>query len=270
MVSELQRIAEELIGVIDELPKISGLLHKQIQSLDRQASELGTIANRTGDLRARDAAMQLHDAARKCGRAADAANRAHRMGRQWVAEKVGDTGGSRSPASGGPRADSDVRVRPSRDQEVTGGTTTADDLPTWRRRMMEGRRWHTEQQQTLDALGGTSELYLMTAQPNRYFIVDHYNRAAGMILSMKHTQLADIKPETARSYLLEAIKKYPPDTVIADVPSTPTVLRGQPLRGELYLHVPVQKKPVPQELIDFARTLRPRIQIRDEDGRIYG
>lgn len=98
--------------------------------------------------------------------------------------------------------------------------------------------------------------------------LDSYDPAVGEILSRKHTQLAEIQPRTARNYLRELERKYPPGTVIADVPSNrATGLAGKQLEGQMYLEVPAQNAPVPQQVIDEA-TQR-RIIIRDEFGNEY-
>jgi hypothetical protein len=106
--------------------------------------------------------------------------------------------------------------------------------------------------------------------------LDSYNpRAgeAGEIVSRKYTQLAEIQPQTASNYLRELEHKYPPGTIIADVPSNRAPSNGQPgiagqrLRGQMYLEVPTQNAPVPQTIIEDAS--RRRIIIRDEDGNEY-
>lgn len=100
-----------------------------------------------------------------------------------------------------------------------------------------------------------------------YNVVDHYNLAERRILSMKHTQLARIGLGTALEYVREASRKYSPGTRIANVPSTPEALRGLKLQGRLFLYVPAQKDPVPQEVLDLAKKLR--VQIVDDTGRMY-
>lgn len=71
--------------------------------------------------------------------------------------------------------------------------------------------------------------------------------------------------DTVVGYLREMERKYPPGTVIADVPSNrASGLAGRTLQGQMYLEVPVQNAPVPRQILDEAR--RRDIRIRDELG----
>lgn len=81
--------------------------------------------------------------------------------------------------------------------------------------------------------------------------------------------------ETAIGYLKELADKYAPGSIIADVPSN---TKGRNfkifeengdniLRGQMYLEVPVQKKPIPNSVLDYAT--EKFIKIRDINGRIY-
>src|SRR5262249_19633668 len=102
--------------------------------------------------------------------------------------------------------------------------------------------------------------------PKGRVILDSYNPfancGAGEIISRKFTQLADIKPETARAYTRELVEKSPPGSIIEDVPSAqaaegllqsqPVNLIGQPLKGRLVLEVPQQLRPIPPEVLDEA------------------
>lgn len=88
------------------------------------------------------------------------------------------------------------------------------------------------------------------------------------IISRKFTQLADIKPETAKRYLSEAQDKYAPGELIKDsLRNRALGLGGLTLRGRLILEVPVQDKPVPEEILRHAA--RYRITIRDTEGIIH-
>lgn len=69
---------------------------------------------------------------------------------------------------------------------------------------------------------------------------------------MKHTQLSEIRPETAQKYIDEAAVKYAPGTKISDVPSNPQALRGKEMRGQVILHVPKQTGPIPPAVLDYA------------------
>ncbi len=138
--------------------------------------------------------------------------------------------------------------------------------------MREGLAWHRERQSEMDALGGTSELYVekpdhSTKATSGYHKVDHYSERKRRVYSMKHAQLADIALETAKGYLREAEAKYSPGTKIASVPSTPVEMRGRRLKGRLFLLVPVQSKSVPTEVLKYAKQLD--IMIIDQNGKIY-
>ena len=109
---------------------------------------------------------------------------------------------------------------------------------------------------------------------NGYVKLDSYNPETGEIVSRKYTQLANIKPETAKKYISELLNKYPPGAQIADVPSQQkgsghrnAGLAGQQLDidGKMILEIPVQKKKVPKKILDYAKTRN--IEIRDENGR---
>ena len=105
-----------------------------------------------------------------------------------------------------------------------------------------------------------------------YWVMDSYlPRQNGVFepgpVSRKATQLADIDPRTAIAYLKEAKAKYPPGAIFAKVDSTDEVLAGRPASGQLFLEVPVQSRPIPQEILAAARSLS--ITIRDVTGRKY-
>lgn len=72
--------------------------------------------------------------------------------------------------------------------------------------------------------------------------------------------MSEIKKETAFDYIHELRGKYPEGSIIADVPSNKTGGRnggltediGKGIIGELILEVPVQKMPIPQNILDEA------------------
>jgi len=66
--------------------------------------------------------------------------------------------------------------------------------------------------------------------------------------------------------LLALIKGVSAGATVASVPSSGT-LAGSPLRGRLFLEVPVQNLPVPQAILDHAAELN--VVIRDISGSIY-
>ena len=81
--------------------------------------------------------------------------------------------------------------------------------------------------------------------------------------------------ETAIRYLKELKDKYAPGAIIADVPSNKTGVnrgifkknKGNVLRGQMILEVPVQHEAVPKNVIDYANLKG--IKIRDTNSHIY-
>ena len=110
---------------------------------------------------------------------------------------------------------------------------------------------------------------------HQYVRLDSYNPHTGEIVSRKYTQLSEVSEETAIRYLKELSDKYAPGSIIADVPSNRTgvnkgifeVNQGNDLKGEMILEVPVQKKPIPQNVINYADKLR--IKIRNTNNKLY-
>ncbi|MCS1350747.1 hypothetical protein [Mechercharimyces sp. CAU 1602] len=119
-----------------------------------------------------------------------------------------------------------------------------------------------------------NEVYIENSKaPSGYVRLGSYNPTTGEIVSRKYTQLADIQPQTAKNYINELKNKYPPGAKIADVKTQKKGadhqndgLAGDTLKGEMILEVPVQKKEVPQEILDYASDRD--IIIRDEKGNI--
>ncbi len=102
--------------------------------------------------------------------------------------------------------------------------------------------------------------------------VDAYDPVKGEIVSRKLTQLGDVQVGTAQGYIDELVKKYPPG---ADIKVTPTVLSKAELagikpptqlQGRQILEVPVQKGPIPKEVLDYAR--QQGVIIRDIEGLV--
>ena len=110
---------------------------------------------------------------------------------------------------------------------------------------------------------------------HQYVRLDSYNPHTGEIVSRKYTQLSEVSEETAIRYLKELSDKYAPGSIIADVPSNRTGLnkdifevnQGRDLKGQMILKVPVQKKPIPQNVINYADKLR--IKIRNTNNKLY-
>ena len=88
----------------------------------------------------------------------------------------------------------------------------------------------------------------------------------GEIVFRRHTQFSEIQFKTAQAYFREFIKKHPPGSVIANVPSAKG-LAGEPLKGKMIFEVPTQWKAIPQGVLREAA--RHKITIRDSNGRIY-
>ena len=81
------------------------------------------------------------------------------------------------------------------------------------------------------------------------------------IVSRKYTQFDEVSEETAIRYLKELEDKYPPGSIIADVPSNKTGLNkdifkannGNILKGQMILEVPVQKADIPPNVLEYAK-----------------
>ena len=140
--------------------------------------------------------------------------------------------------------------------------STPPARPEWLTRVIEGNRFNETQRKVYPV----NELYIK--RPNgRYVILDSYNPITGEIVSRKFSQLANVKPETAISYLRELAVKYPSGSTIADVRTTPKTLKGAVLSGTQILEVPVQERSIPGSILAEARKLG--ILIRDVAGKVY-
>ncbi|GIG29855.1 hypothetical protein [Cellulomonas marina] len=108
------------------------------------------------------------------------------------------------------------------------------------------------------------------------FRVDSYDPGEA-IVSRKDTQLAEVKPSTARSYIDEVVRKYNPsnsglrvlgtDSNAAQFGDRSPQIVGRPLRGQMTLEIPVQPGGVPQAVLDYAD--RWNVRIQDVTGRVY-
>lgn len=100
-------------------------------------------------------------------------------------------------------------------------------------------------------------------------VVDSYNPGKE-IVERKHSQLADIRAETAMGYLQSLPQKYAPGQTIGNTPGNrqryPNLV-GAPLRGAMILEVPVQTAAVPRVILEKAAELG--IVIRDVNGKEY-
>ncbi|MGL6094837.1 MAG: polymorphic toxin-type HINT domain-containing protein, partial [Fimbriiglobus sp.] len=138
----------------------------------------------------------------------------------------------------------------------------ASSKPEWLRRLDAGNDFNRAQAGRYPH----NEIYVARPDGEGYYRLDSYNPRTGEIISRKYTQLSDVTEATGVAYINELANKYPPGTVIADVPSSGT-LAGQRLRGQMILEVPVQTTPIPRTVLDVAT--QKRIVIRDINGKVY-
>ncbi|MEV0291138.1 DddA-like double-stranded DNA deaminase toxin [Kribbella sp. NPDC050820] len=85
MPSELQRVAEQLLGCLHEAPRAVGYLHDRARKCREAAAWIGSQTNNPS---ARMAAMQLDDAARRCEEAAHYLSLAEARAKQWVEQML--------------------------------------------------------------------------------------------------------------------------------------------------------------------------------------
>ena len=84
-----------------------------------------------------------------------------------------------------------------------------------------------------------------------------------------------VSDETAIRYLKELEDKYAPGSVIADVPSNVSKTnagifkanKGNILKGQMILEVPVQEEKISPKVLEYANDYR--IKIRDIKGKFY-
>ncbi|WP_139206065.1 hypothetical protein [Luteibacter sp. 329MFSha] len=148
------------------------------------------------------------------------------------------------------------------DALTAGADVRVSSRPQWLQRLDAGNDFNTERASAYPY----NEVYVNKADGLGYYRLDSYDPAAGEIVSRKFTQLSDVQENTAVRYINEISAKYPVNGVIADVPSSGD-LSGQLLRGQYYLEVPVQARPIPQPVLDAAN--RQGVLIRDINGRVY-
>ena len=94
-------------------------------------------------------------------------------------------------------------------------------------------------------------------------------------MSRKKTLLYEVSEETAIRYLKELEEKYSPGSIIADVPSNISKAndgifkanKGNVLKGQMILEVPVQKAKIPPNVLKYATDHN--IKIRDIKGKYY-
>jgi hypothetical protein len=125
-------------------------------------------------------------------------------------------------------------------------------------RIQEGNKFNVERRPFYPA----NEVRLSTGK-----VVDSYHDGAE-IIERKHSQLADIKEETAIGYLSAIVRKYSPGEEIADSPRNrdeyPSLV-GESLDGILVLEIPVQRADIPRSILEKAAELG--VTIRDSEGK---
>ncbi|WP_102509503.1 hypothetical protein [Sanguibacter massiliensis] len=144
---------------------------------------------------------------------------------------------------------------------------TADGIPEHMRPILNGRAFNHEIYPQFNAHEVTiHRLDPVTGARLEAFRVD--GLTDDRIISLKHTQLAEVQPRTAKEYIDEMVRKYNPrdrDLVFGrtqgNVDKLPGSLIGENLKGDMVLGVPPQRAPIPQAVLDYAR--RSRILIEE-------
>src|SRR4051794_5423286 len=85
MPSELQRVAQQLLATLDEIPRVIAYLHDSARKYRESAGWIGNMSNNPS---ARVAATQLDDAARRCEEAAHYLSLAPPKARSWTEQMV--------------------------------------------------------------------------------------------------------------------------------------------------------------------------------------
>ena len=111
-----------------------------------------------------------------------------------------------------------------------------------------------------------NEIPIAKSGRGRPYFLDSYDPTKGEIVFRRETQFSEIQFKTAQAYFREFVSKYPPGSIIANVPSAKD-LAGQVVKGRMIFEVPPQWKAVPQAVLREAA--RYKITIRDSNGRIY-
>ena len=179
-----------------------------------------------------------------------------------------DHGAQPHPDSGHHGDDGVSDIPPENRAIVERYERSLNHVSDWLKPMVQGRIFNVENWHRYPA----NEVYV-TGTSGKRFILDSYVPGE-RIVSRKDSMLGEIRPESARAEIRELVNKYPSDGAahIADVPSAkanPTLkaLIGTRLQGRLVLEVPVQRVPVPREVLEFAA--ENRVQIVDVTGHRY-
>lgn len=112
MPSELQRVAQDLVTCLDQMPAVAAALDSRARRCREAAAYLAGFGS--VNPASQMAALQLEAAARACEEAGHHAMTAHRRARSWAAEMIrGGAQGSSAPTSDRP-AGGEVKAHPGR------------------------------------------------------------------------------------------------------------------------------------------------------------
>jgi hypothetical protein len=134
----------------------------------------------------------------------------------------------------------------------------ADGIPDHMRAVLDGRAFNHEMYPLFDA----HEVTIHKIDPDTGRVLERFRVDAlddAGVVSLKNTQIAEVKPETVKDYVNEMLKKYKPrekSLVIAPTDGNKAQLDaselGESLEGQMFLGVPKQNAPIPQDLLDYA------------------
>jgi len=116
MPSELQRVAQDLVACLDQLPAVAAALATQARRCREAAGYLASFSSGNPALQA--AIYHLDAAATACEAASQQATNAHQRARNWAASMVGNAGGSggqggtQRPPAGNPVGQPGNRSKP--------------------------------------------------------------------------------------------------------------------------------------------------------------
>ena len=104
------------------------------------------------------------------------------------------------------------------------------------------------------------------AFPGRPNCLDSYDPVKQEIVFRRLTQLSESQLKSALAYLREFARKYPPGSIVPDVPSAQG-LAGHILNGKMIFEIEPQWKRIPKAVLREAARLN--IIIRDTNGKVY-
>jgi len=127
MPSELQRVAQELVAALDEMPRVVGYLHDMARRCRDNAAYVGGMSSNPA---AQRAAMQLDEAARRCDEAADYLARTSPKARGWAEQMVsGARTAGPSPSPDQSRPDGAVSSKRPEEGQLRGDRAAARRRP---------------------------------------------------------------------------------------------------------------------------------------------